>query len=382
MYLPGYSHYQKGYVLEQLHDKKVVVRRDVSFDESSRYKQPTDHSLQQEGDPLAIDDSIFEINLQYVSPPWPKTYREAVQLPEGKLWHEAALREMQAHEENETWTLVSRPKDVRPIAGRWVFTKKRDQCGNETYKARFVAKGYSQVYGIDYHETYTSVLQQQSLRLLITIAVNNQWEIYQRDFKTAYLNAPLLTPIYIRQPEGFIEQGGEDKVCLLNKALYGLKQAGRAWQQELFTLISQNGYVQSKKEPCIWFKAYSKTMRLITIYVDGILLTGNDEDEIKKISKIMGKEFKMKDLGKIQEFLGIQVIRTNDGMKLCQRKYAEQVVKKFGQTNSKASPTPMTSVYENKNENDNENIDNNYPIKQALGSLMYLSNSTRPDSFA
>jgi hypothetical protein len=286
---------------------------------------------------------------------------------------------MQAQQDNETWTLVPRPKDVRPIGGRWVFIKKKDLYGHETYKARFVAKGYSQVYGIDYHETYASVLQQQSLRLLITIAVNNQWEIYQRDFKTAYLNAPLLTPIYISQPEGFIEQGSEDQVCLLNKALYGLKQAVHAWQHELFALIRQNGYIQARKEPCIWFKREVRKMTLIAIYVDDILLTGNDEKEIKEISRIMGNQFKMKDLGVLREFLGIEVIRIKNGVKLCQRKYAEQVVKKFGQTDSKPSTTPMASVYEDDDEQENESNDNNYSFKQALGSLMYLSNSTRPD---
>lgn len=149
--------------------------------------------------------------------------------------------------------------EAKAIKGRWIFTKKADIDGKLIHKARYVAKGFSQVYGIDYDETYSAVLAQASLGLLICIAVNNSWKIYQRDFKTAYLNAPLMTPIYVQQPDGFVEHGKENMVCLLNKALYGLKQAGRAWQEALFNLIKESGYRQSMKEPCIWFKIVEKS---------------------------------------------------------------------------------------------------------------------------
>jgi hypothetical protein len=132
---------------------------------------------------------------------------------------------------------------------RWIFTKKLLQNKLEQYKGRLVAKRYSQRYGIDYKETYSSVLEQTSLRRLITIAVDKTWKLCQKDFTAAYLNAPLLSPIYLEQPDGFAKQGGDKgRACLLNKVIYGLKQAGRAWQHSLFSLISSQRYKQSMKE--------------------------------------------------------------------------------------------------------------------------------------
>ena len=199
----------------------------------------------QQSDPIEIiDDHGFEIT--HTLPDCPSSYAEALKFPDAEKWHQAALEEMASHKENNTWTLVDLPPKARAIKGRWIFTKKPDQSGIR-YKSRFVARGYSQRHGIDYQETYSSVLAHTSLRILICIAVNNGWKIFQKDFKTAYLNAPLHIPIYMEQPQGFVEQGGRQKVCLLNKALYGLKQAGRAWQIEIFNVIRSQGYQQSKK---------------------------------------------------------------------------------------------------------------------------------------
>jgi hypothetical protein len=138
-------------------------------------------------------------------------------------WHEAALEELRSHNDRGTWTLKNLPQNAKPIKGRWNI-KKKDLQGKIIYKKRFMAKGYSQIQGIDYQDTYSSVLAYTSFRILVYIAVNRNWKIYQKDFKTAYLNASLLIPIFIEQPEGFVKQGKDQhKVCLLNKALYGLK---------------------------------------------------------------------------------------------------------------------------------------------------------------
>ena len=260
--------------------------------------------------------------------------------------------------------------------GRWILTKKTNLDGTIRYKARFVAKGYSQILGIDYQETYSSVLAITSFRLLVLIAVNSGWQVHQKDFRTAYLNAPLLTPIYIEQPEGFVKQGNDHKVCLLNKALYGLKQAGRAWQEALFNLIKNQDYHQSQKEPCIWYKNKNEKITIIGIYVDDTLITGDDEKEIEKITKTMEKNFKMKDMGKLQEFLGIQATYTKTGIKLNQSNYTKKLIKKYGQENCKHEKIPMPKAYE---PDPQVEFKDNYPIREAIGGLMYLANTTRPD---
>jgi histone deacetylase 1/2 len=225
-----------------------------------------------------------------------------MRLPDADRWLVAAQQEMKAHDDNKTWTLVHKPPNAKVIEGRWVFTKKRTPDSTQ-HKARFVAKGFSQTAGVDYDETYAAVLSLSALRLLIILAVTFGWRILQRDFKTAYLNALLLIPIYMRQPAGFEKQGGgQHMVCLLHKALYGLKQAGRAWQHALFDLLRDENFQQSKKEPCIWFKRApdTNTITIIAIYVDDLLITGNNQSEIQRITKVMGDTFKMKDLGEIK----------------------------------------------------------------------------------
>jgi len=370
----GYAHYQKGYVLQQDHDKKIVVRRDVTFDEKSIGRDHQHPGIRQDPDPMAI---AYEFEINNIMSIYPQTYAQAMQQADAAQWHQAALDELKSHHDNQTWTLMNLPPGAKPIKGRWIFTKKKDIDGSMKHKARFVAKGFSQRFGIDYEETYSSVLAYASFRILVCIAVNQGWKIHQKDFKTAYLNAPLLTPIYIEQPEGFVNQGKHtNKVCLLNKALYGLKQAGRAWQEALFDQIKTHGYQQSQKEPCMWFKLELKKITIICVYVDDILLSGSDEMEIEQITKILATSFKMKHLGELKEFLGIQATYIKNGIKLSQPTYTMNLINKFKQENSKTADVPMHKTYEPEPD---EELSDKYPIRQAIGSLMYLTNTTRPD---
>jgi histone deacetylase 1/2 len=150
----------------------------------------------------------------------------------------------------------------------------------------------------------------------------------------------LLTPIFIQQPEGFVKPGSDkNKVCMLNKAIYGLKQAGRAWQHSLFDVIKMQNFKQFMKEPCIWFKEKDKKLTLIGAYVDDTLITGDDRKDIEEISTTLPKAFRMKHMGELSEFLGIEAVYINDGIKLCQRKFAKQVAQQFEQLNCKTQET-------------------------------------------
>ena len=341
----GYAPYHKGYILMDQRTKIIIVRRDVTFNEDEYGWTQSDDANLIEWLWIVWSHSTWRSN--YTSENYPKTYREALQRADGDKWHKAAEDELNSHIENNTWSLVQAPSGVNPIKTRWIFTKKRQHDGQEKYKARLVAKGYAQIYGIDFQETYSSVLAQTSLRILITIAVNNEWKLFHRDFTTAYLNAPLTTPIYLSQPDGFVKQGGDkNKVCLLNKAIYGLKQAGRAWQNSLFNCIRSQGYQQSVKEPCLWFKIQEKSSTFIGTYVDDLIMTGSNDREIARMSKHLGDTFKMKDLGELKTFLGIEIIKTDSGVILTQQTYTQAIVKKFGQDHCKPTAIPMSKAYD------------------------------------
>ena len=379
----GYTERQKAFVLQRIDNQKILVNRNVVFDERPQrtilhQPVPPQGTAIQSPDPLEIIDLQEEcyVNSTSVDMKFPRTYKEAMQSPDARLWHQAASEEMDAHRKNSTWTLVTPPANAKIISGRWVFTTKNK--GNEVvYKARYVARGFSQTGGIDYHETFSSVLTMTSLRTLIAIAVTKGWKLVQRDFTTAYLNAPIQIPIYMQQPEGFVQGGGKRKVCLLNKALYGLKQAGRAWQHSLFDLLQQEGFQQLKTEPCLWTKHAGKDLTIVAVYVDDIIITGSNPHMIDKTSHALGNRFKMKELGNLHKFLGITVTSNKDGITLTQSDYITQIAKKYGQHNCKPVATPMDHTYQGTTEE--EEIQHKYPTREALGCLMYLSNCTRPD---
>lgn len=160
----------------------------------------------------------------------PLTYKQAMKDVDRDQWIKAMDLEMESMYFNSVWTLVDQPNDVKPIGCKWIYKRKRDHAGKvQTFKARLVAKGYTQREGVDYEETFSPVAMLKSIRILLSIATFYDYEIWQMDVKTAFLNGNLEESIYMSQPEGFIEQDQEQKVCKLKKSIYGLKQASRSW---------------------------------------------------------------------------------------------------------------------------------------------------------
>ena len=206
--------------------------------------------------------------------------------------------ELNALWNNETYELTPLPEGRTSVGGKWVYAVKLGPNGEEKYKARFVAKGYSQVPGIDYHETFSPTARISSVRMLMQLAVQEGMVVHQMDVKTAYLNAPIDCELYMEQPEGYERKGpnGEKLVCKLKKSLYGLKQSGRNWNNMLHNYFTQEGFVQSLADPCVYVKG-TETGRVIAIvWVDDII-SGSTTALLKGLKESLMKKFKMKDLG-------------------------------------------------------------------------------------
>lgn len=165
----------------------------------------------------------------------PQTFKEAMISPKSEIWATAMKEEMDSLRENDTFTLTTLPEGKNAVGGRWVYAVKNNSDETETYKARYVAKGYSQVAGIDYKETFSPTANMTSVRCLMQLAAQYDLELHQMDVKTAYLHAPIDCEVYMEQPEGFEVRSdtGEQLVCKLNKSLYGLKQSGRNWNKNV-----------------------------------------------------------------------------------------------------------------------------------------------------
>ncbi|KAK0594104.1 hypothetical protein LWI29_010146 [Acer saccharum] len=246
----------------------------------------------------------------------PYTYKEAMEDVDSRHWQKAMQSEIESMFDNKVWSLVDLPKGIKPIGCKWVYKRKRGMDGKvETFKARLVAKGYTQKEGIDYEETFSPVAMLKSIRILLSIAASLDLEIWQMDVKTAFLNGSLDESIYMMQPEGFIEKGQ-------------------------------------------WIRIKGDKLVFLILYVDDILLIGNDVGVLTSVKEWLAKQFDMKDLGEASFILGIQdskkgMLPFRHGIKLSK----EQVPK---------------------NEHE-EQFMSRVPYASAVGSLMYAMLCTRPD---
>src|SRR3954465_3472888 len=206
--------------------------------------------------------------------------------------------EIESMYENKVWTLNDLPDDRRAIENKWIFKKKTGADGNVTiYKARLVAKGFRQVQGVDYDETFSPVAMFKSIRILLAIAVFHDYEIWQMDVKDAFLNSNIDEELYMMQPEGFVDPKDANKVCKLERSIYGLNQASRSWNQHFDKVIKSFGFIQTYGEACIYKKVSGSSVAFLILYVDDILLIGNDVDLLNSVKEYLNNSFSMKDLG-------------------------------------------------------------------------------------
>eukprot|EP00253_Pinus_taeda_P021492 PITA_21492 len=205
---------------------------------------------------------------------------------------------------NDVWEVVSRPEGKSVVTSRWLYKVKHAADGsNEKFKARFVARGFSHVEGVDYEETFAPVARYTSIRSIISIATKMGWKIHQMDVKTAFLNGFIQEEVYIEQPQGFEVHGKESHVCRLKKALYGLKQAPRAWYSRIDTYLQGMGFTKSEADPKLYFIVIGEEPLILVLYVDDLVITGA-ERLIEHCKRDLATEFEMKDIGLMHYFLG------------------------------------------------------------------------------
>ncbi|KAI5330645.1 hypothetical protein L3X38_030043 [Prunus dulcis] len=268
----------------------------------------------------------------------PNTYEEARNHPH---WVEAMNSEITALEENNTWSLVPLPAGHRPIGCKWVFKIKYNSDGSiERYKARLVAKGFTQREGIDYTETFAPVAKLITVRCLLTIASVRNWPLHQMDVHNAFLHGDLHEEVYMLPPPGYRRQG-EHTVCRLHKSLYGLKQASRSWFRKFSSAIQNIGFFQSKADYSMFTQTRGKSFTTILLYVDDMIITGNNDDAIRDLKHFLGTCFKIKDLGPLKYFLGVEIARSKSGISFCQRKYTLDILEGAGLLGAKPEKIPM-----------------------------------------
>jgi hypothetical protein len=343
----------------------------------------TDNSINNDID-NSIDDSIDELALITIDNE-PSTYKEAINDSNKDQWQEAMQKEIDELLSQKTWDLVALPSDRTALKGRWVYKYKKDNNNNIKYKARWVIKGYNQILGIDYIDTFSTTCRPESYRLIIILAIYNNWQLNQYDIKNAFVHATIDTEIYMEQPIGF--NNDNKLVCKLNKALYGLKQSPRLWYKHLASILKNLSFTSSSYDEAIFIYNENNIIIIIICYVDDIIITGNNKDYINKVITNLNKVLKIQYLGNISQFLGLEFITDyiNKTIYIHQNKYLDKIKNRFNKENLTPVSTPVelgVQLYKNEDKNKaNNNTINLY--QQQIGALIYLAINTRPDiSFA
>ncbi|GLU09096.1 hypothetical protein SLE2022_259720 [Rubroshorea leprosula] len=305
----------------------------------------------------------------------PVAFRDAVL--ESK-WRKDMDEEIAAIERNNSWELTELPKGKKTIGVKWVYKTKLKENGEvDKYKARLVAKGYKQEFGVDYQEVFAPVARHDTIRLVISLAAQNSWPVFQLDVKSAFLHGDLDEQVFIAQPPGYVKAGNEHKVYKLKRALYGLKQAPRAWYSRIEAYFLKEGFQKCPYEHTLFTKTEGGKMLIVCLYVDDLIYTGNDKAMFDKFKKSMMAEFDMSDLGLMHYYLGIEVDQSAAGIFISQKKYVQDILDRFRMKECNPVSTPIDAGMKLAKNPEGMKV-NSTLYKQIVGSLMYLT-ATRPD---
>lgn len=321
----------------------------------------------------------------------PATYEEAMKRSDCAGWKEAMDKELRTMKEMGVWRLVEPPAGRKLVGNRWVFEfKPVDLKGGSKYKARLVAQGFSQVPGVDFHQTYAPVARQASVKLLVALAAQNDWELDSFDAKRAFLHGKLTEEIYMKQPRGF-EQYNEAGVllaCLLLCSLYGLKQAAFDWYVTLCSLLEELGFSRSDVDLAVFFfdKTGKDGRRIICVivwHVDDGLGGCNCRYFLNWVKGRIGERFGISDLGPVSLYLGIEIERRRETREVWihQESYIDHICEEYGLGDANPVSLPMdpnqpfgrdTDVYP-------DVADLEHAYRKIVGELTYLATCSRPD---
>eukprot|EP00253_Pinus_taeda_P025939 PITA_25939 len=219
-----------------------------------------------------------------------------------------------------------------------------------------------------------------SVHLVISLAASFKLEVHQMDVKSAFLHGDLHEEIYMEQPIGFI-QTDSSLVCRLKKSLYGLKQAPRAWYAKMDNFLLESGFSRCHSENTVYTKKVGKSLIILVLYVDDLILTGSDANLINHVKSSLKKKFEMIDLGHMHYFLGLQVLQSKEGISLFQSKYACDLLCHFHMEDFKPAPSPFQSGVKLSVTYTSPEVDATL-YHQLVGKLLYLTHTHLDLSFA
>ena len=309
----------------------------------------------------------------------PRSFEEAMMQKE---WKDSVADESDAMIRNDTWYESELPKGKRAVSSRWIFTIKYLPNGKiDRRKTRLVARGFTQTYGEDYIDTFAPVAKLHTIRIVLSIATNLEWDLWQMDVKNAFLQGELEDEVYMLPPPGLEHLVKPGNVLRLKKAIYGLKQSPRAWYRKLSTTLNGRGFRKSELDHTLFTLTGPSGIIVLLVYVDDLIITGSDKAGIQATKEFLKSVFDIKDLGEMKYFLGIEICRSKEGLFMSQRKYTMDMLKEADVLGGKIAKTPLEEGYKVLREGEveeNQLFEDAKLYRKMVGKLIYLT-ITRPD---
>ena len=289
--------------------------------------------------------------------------------------------EIESLNETETWDLVPKEKGQILFLADGCTKIKHDSNGIiDKFKARYVAKGFKQIEGIENSDTFAPTSKPETFKILLALSAIENFFLKQMDVKAAYLNPKIDEEVYLEQPKGFekLDNNGNKLVCKLKKSICGLKQAAKNWYQELSTLLFQQGFERSKHDYCLFLKNKENDKLYVLTWDDDLVIAGNSQSEIDKLKSSLESKFEMDDRRDLEWFLGMRILKTEKGINLDQEKYTQHILEQFNMQDCKPSKTPAEKNLKLEvAQEDSVRVDS-HEFRSLVGSLLYLAKQTRP----
>ncbi|CAI5969414.1 unnamed protein product [Closterium sp. NIES-64] len=266
--------------------------------------------------------------------------------------------------------------------GMWIFIVKRPPGSPPVFKARYVARGFSQRQGVDYFQTFSPTPKMTTLRVLLHIAAQRDYELHSLDFSTAVLQGSLHEEIWLRRPPGFTGTFPPGTQWSLRRPVYGLRQAPREWHDTLRTTLAALGFAPSTADPSLFLRTDTSLPPFyILVYVDDLVFATADTAGLAYVKSELLKRHTCTDLGEVHSYLGLQITRdrARRTITLTQSHMVQQVLQRFGFTYSSPQATPLPTRHSLSALPSDESVESSGPYAELVGCLMYLMTCTRPD---
>ena len=312
-------------------------------------------------------------------------YHEAMKEPDRDQFRQAMVNEVEAHTKNGVWVLLKKsevPIGQKIIPSVWAMKRKRRIATREIYKwkARLNIDGSKQEEGVNFWETFAPVASWTTIRLILILTLIYGWDTRQIDFVLAYTQADVECELYMSIPKGFEVEGDEEYVLKLQKNLFGQRQAGRVWNQHLVDRLIKVGFVVSEIDECLFYRGRS----VFVLYTDDSILAGPDPKELDQIIQDMkDAELELTVEGGIEDFLGVQIERSEDGksFNLTQPHLIDDILKelRLDEKNAAKKKTTGASSRPLLRCPTAPSFDGHFDYRRVVGKLNYLEKCTRID---